>query len=160
MNPKMQRISLRERQQGAVLIVGLLLLVVISVLAVSGMNTATTELAIARNNQNYEYAFQAAETGLETAMSQGAYDPSAPMDLGVNQISSYDKVQTNIVYEESTIVPDAAFSFGGASGIAAHHYLATSIAESRRSPGSDTDRDSGAIHTQAFYKVGPAGTGL
>lgn len=59
----------RKRQQGAVLIVGLLLLVVITILAVSGMNTATTELAMARNDQTYENAFQAAETGLENALS-------------------------------------------------------------------------------------------
>ena len=54
-----------RKQSGAALIVGLLLLVVITVLAVSGMSTATTELAMARNDQNYENAFQAAETGLE-----------------------------------------------------------------------------------------------
>jgi type IV pilus assembly protein PilX len=53
-----------NKQQGAALIVGLVLLVVITVLAISGMNTATTELAMARNDQNYENAFQAAETGL------------------------------------------------------------------------------------------------
>ena len=47
-----------KKQSGAALIVGLLLLVVITVLAISGMNTATTELAMARNDQNYENAFQ------------------------------------------------------------------------------------------------------
>ena len=50
-----------RRQDGAALVVGLVLLVVITVLAISGMNTATTELAMARNDQNYENAFQAAE---------------------------------------------------------------------------------------------------
>ena len=51
----------RVARQFLAAVVGLLLLVVITVLAVSGMNTATTELAIARNDQNYEFAFQAAE---------------------------------------------------------------------------------------------------
>jgi len=55
-----QPIKVLDKQQGAVLIVSLLLLVVITTLAVSGMNTATTELAMARNDQNYEFAFQAA----------------------------------------------------------------------------------------------------
>ena len=59
-----------QSQQGAALVVGLILLVVITVLAISGMNTATTELAMARNDQNYENAFQAAETGLTQALSQ------------------------------------------------------------------------------------------
>lgn len=150
-----QPIRFRNRQQGAVLIVGLLLLVVITVLAVSGMNTATTELAMARNDQNYEFAFQAAETGLETALSRSGYDPAAPTDLGVNQVSTYDTVQTTVAFEASTVVPDRAFSLGSGSGIAAYHFQATSTAESRRSPGSDTNRDASAIHTQAFYIVGP-----
>ena len=51
-----------NKQSGAALVVGLILLVVITVLAVSGMNTATTELAMARNDQTYENAFQAAES--------------------------------------------------------------------------------------------------
>ena len=66
-----------QKQDGAALVVGLILLVVITVLAISGMNTATTELAIARNNQNYENAFQAAETGLEIALSQGSFNTLA-----------------------------------------------------------------------------------
>ena len=64
--------SYRNNQQGAALVVGLMLLVVITVLAISGMNTATTELAMARNDQAYEDAFQAAETGIATALSQGS----------------------------------------------------------------------------------------
>ncbi len=67
----MKTLKNSKRQNGAALVVGLVLLVVITVLAISGMNTATTELAMARNDQNYENAFQAAETGLENALSQG-----------------------------------------------------------------------------------------
>ena len=64
----------RKHQNGAALVVGLILLMVITILAISGMNTATTELAMARNDQNYENAFQAAETGLERALSQGSFN--------------------------------------------------------------------------------------
>jgi len=150
----------RNKQQGAALIVGLLMLVVITVLAISGMNTATTELAMARNDQNYEYAFQAAETGLEQALAQGRYDTLADTDLGQSVISSHDKVQAIISYEDSTLVPDRAFSLGVGSGVAAYHFIATSTAESRRAPGSTTDRDSTAVHTQAFYVVGPESSTL
>ena len=61
--------NLPGRQQGAALVVGLILLVVITILAISGMNTATTELAMARNDQTAENVFQAAERGLETALA-------------------------------------------------------------------------------------------
>ena len=70
----MSRVNFSGKQNGAALVVGLILMVVISVLAISGMNTATTELAMARNDQNYENAFQAAETGLETALAQGRFE--------------------------------------------------------------------------------------
>ena len=79
----MNRINLQFHQQGAALVVGLILLVVVTVLAVSGMNTATTELAIARNDQNFENAFQAAETGLHEHDQDGAYqDPHDVGDVG------------------------------------------------------------------------------
>jgi len=143
-----------KRQQGAALVVGLILLVVITVLAISGMNTATTELAMARNDQNYENAFQAAETGLEAILAQGTWDPVAGATV-TQVINDHDSVTATLVYEDWSIVPDKAFSLGSGSGVAAHHFLATSAAASRREPGSTTDRDSTATHTQAFYIVGP-----
>ena len=144
----------RSKQQGAALVVGLMLLVVITILAISGMNTATTELALARNDQAYEDAFQAAETGLETALSQGQF-PTAGAPPATLIISSYQSISTTVQFEDSTIVPDQAFSLGVGSGIAAYHFNATSLAEFRRDPGNITDRDSTATHTQAFYVVGP-----
>ena len=143
-----------SKQQGAALIVGLVLLVVITVLAISGMNTATTELAMARNDQNYENAFQAAETGLENALGQGLFNSGSATTFAT-VINTNDNVSVTIGYEDWSIVPDKAFSLGSGSGVAAHHFLATSTAESNRAPGSTTDRDSRAVHTQAFYVVGP-----
>lgn len=147
-----------SRQRGAVLVIALLLLVVITTLAISGMNTATTELALARNDQNYEFAFQAAETGLETAMAQNRFTPSpTPLDLGTSYVSgsANDEYKTTVTYEGDTLVPDKAFSLGVGSGISAYHFLAAAEAKSSRAPGSTTDRDSSALHTQAFYVVGP-----
>lgn len=146
--------NLRKQQNGAALVVGLMLLVVITVLAVSGMNTATTELAVARNDQNYENAFQAAETGLETALNQGSFNTTGSATVN-KTITTNEKVTATIQFEGSTIVPDKAFSLGLGTGIAAYHFNAISTAESRRLPGSQTDRDSTATHTQAFYIVGP-----
>ena len=144
----------RKSQQGAALVVGLLLLVVITVLAISGMNTATTELALARNDQAYENAFQAAETGLETALAQGQFATAGNTAL-TQTITSNQNISTTIQFEDTTLVPDRAFSLGVGSGIAAYHFLATSQAEFRRDPDNVTDRDSTATHTQAFYVVGP-----
>ena len=152
MAPEM-KICMRD-QKGAALVVGLILLVVITVLAISGMNTATTELAIARNTQNYENAFQAAETGLEQAIAQGNFSTSANASV-TKIINSHDSVKAQVQFEDTTRVPDRAFSLGVGSGILAYHFVASAQATSQRSPGTVTDRDSSALHTQAFYVVGP-----
>ena len=83
------RINLSGKQDGAALVTSLVLLVIITVLAISGMNTATTELAMARNDQSYENAFQAAETGLETALAQGRFNTLINVSLTQN-VNSYD----------------------------------------------------------------------
>ena len=51
----------RRRQAGATLIVGLVLLLVLTVVGVSGMNMATMEITMAGNTQFRQDAFQAAE---------------------------------------------------------------------------------------------------
>jgi type IV pilus assembly protein PilX len=65
---------LRNKQRGAALVVGLILLVVITLLAVVGMNIANTELAGATSEQLRMRAFNAAETGLETRLQTLALD--------------------------------------------------------------------------------------
>ena len=65
-------------QRGAALVVGMLLLLVLTLLAISGMNTASLELAMAGNMQYHENAFQAAETGVEQALVLGMFDPGDP----------------------------------------------------------------------------------
>ena len=152
----MNKTPVIRQQRGAALVVGLMLLVVITVLAVSGMNTATTELAMARNDQNYENAFQAAETGLAQALSVGSYDTaSASSFSGGVGATGNESYTVDIAYENDTIVPDKAFSLGSGSGIRAYHFQATSTAVSARDPNIESDRDASAVHTQAFYVVGP-----
>ena len=152
----MKAFSFAKHQDGAALVVGLVLLVVITVLAISGMNTATTELAMARNDQNFENAFQAAETGLEQVLAQGLFTPAAAPIVATQTINTNEEVTTSIQFESISLVPDRAFSLGG--GIAAYHFNVTATATSKRAgtTGPATDRDASAVHSQAFYKVGPA----
>jgi len=75
----------RNKQRGAALVIGMILLVVITLLAVVGMNIANTELASATSEQLRLRAFNAAETGLEATMQTLAdvadTDPT-PVDVG------------------------------------------------------------------------------
>ena len=155
----MNRIDFPGKQHGAALVIGLILMVVMTVLAISGMNTATTELAMARNDQNYENAFQAAETGLETALAQGRFNTLINVTLTQN-VNTNDSVTAVINFEDTTLVPDRGFSMGVGSGIAAYHFNTVATAKSERDPGTTTDRDASAVHTQAFYVVGPGASSL
>ena len=162
MNNRFQSLINAKRQQGAALIIGLLLMVVITVLAVSGMNTATTELTMARNDQTYETAFQAAETGLETALSTGQFSTLA-MATMPQIVRGKETIDATIQFEDTTLVPPekvGAFSIGNGSGVSAYHFLATSTAQYEVDAGNDNDRDATAVHTQAFFVIGPESSAL
>lgn len=70
-----------RRECGAALVVGMILLLVLTLLAVSGMNTASTELVMAGNEQFQENAFQSAEMGIEQGMRNGAFNPSIAVEI-------------------------------------------------------------------------------
>jgi Tfp pilus assembly protein PilX len=70
----------RSRQAGVALIVGLVLLMVLTVLAISTMRTATLELLMAGNAQFRENAFRIAEAGL-AAQTRALTVDSSPLDL-------------------------------------------------------------------------------
>ena len=111
-------------------------------------------------DRNYENAFQAAETGLEAALAQGQFNAVGTVTV-TQIINPNDQVTAQIAPDGvPTIVPDRAFSLGVGSGVVAYHFLATATAVSERSPGTPSDRDSNAVHTQAFYIVGPQGPTL
>jgi type IV pilus assembly protein PilX len=73
-----QRQSGSRRQQGAALVIGLILLLVLTLLAVSGMNSASLEFIMAGNEQYRANAFQAAEAGIEQTLILAAFNPGSP----------------------------------------------------------------------------------
>ena len=62
-------LSSPRRQSGAVLIVAMIILVILTLLGVTAMNTTSLQERIASNTQEQVHAFQAAETGLNQADS-------------------------------------------------------------------------------------------
>lgn len=146
---RMRVIPPRSRQTGAALFVGLVLLLVMTVLGVSGMNTATLELAMAGNAQAQQQAFQAAETGIDIAISQGAFTTFAPMPpLTITVGEAEADVRTE--YRLATGVADGAFSLGvGTGSVQAFHFDVVSTGSGPRGAMS--------THTQSFYVVGPGG---
>lgn len=138
-----------SRQRGAALVIGLILMLVLSVLAVSTMNSATFGLTMAGNMQYSENAFQLAETGIEVAISNGPFCAGADcpanqipqtqvLDPGGHAIGSY---QANTVYQTCTTKD------GYSANFRAYHFRIASVGQSTRGAQSQNQ--------QEFFLIGP-----
>ena len=151
----MKRTNVRG-QRGAALVVGLILLVVITVLAISGMNTATLELQMAGNAQYSESAFQASETGIETALREAKVlgvntanvDPEKTVAMPGSTIDKYKILTRHTPENGVTKVPSGGYSMGVGKGFSAYHFDVTSTGTSSRA--------STETHVQGFYVVAQA----
>ena len=142
----------RSKKRGAALVVGLVLLMILTVLGISGMTTATLELTMASNVQFHQQAFQAAETGLDIAIAAGGFAAAIsgtgivllPTTLGDGSSST----QAVTTFQMATPVPDRAFSLGvGTAGrVQAYHF---DIVAQGTAP-----RNATSTQTQSFYIVG------
>lgn len=124
------------KQQGAALVIGLVLLVVLTLLAVTGMNTASSELLMAGNEQFRQNAFQASATGIERALSVLPTVPQSGTPVVVaNQAvpgSASDEFTTSSRYVGDDLnLP--GFSVGKFVGF---HYEITSTGTSARNANS------------------------
>lgn len=144
------RVPPRSAQAGATLVVGLVLLLVLTVLGVSGMNTATMEVAMAGNAQFQQEAFQMAEDGIDVAIARRDYTTVGPTVVDWTGDATRDR-RAETTFSANTPVPDLAFSMGTGSGsVQAFHFDVVSVGRASRNASS--------AHTQSFYIVGPGGT--
>ncbi len=132
----------RNAQTGATLIVGLVLLLVLTVVGVSGMNTATMEIAMAANTQFQQDAFQLAEDGIDIAIGTRAYSTDAPRTVNWLGNIDYDR-RAVTTYRMNTS------SFGSSTGeLDAFHFDITAVGRGPRNALSQ--------HNQSFYVIGRA----
>lgn len=138
-----------NQQSGAALIVGLILLLVLTMLGISGMQTSTFELLQANNTQYAQNAFEAAETGIDRAMIPVGLNTAIPVivtETAVDEdaVSTYE---TQTQFALTTNVPQGRFSLGSGGGFQAYHFDIDSTGRSAR--------DARADLRQSFYIVGP-----
>lgn len=132
------------RQGGAALIVGLVLMLALTVLGISGMNMATLELTMANNSQAQHLSFEAAETGIDLAIAQPP-NPSSPATFGWTPVDADGTYETraDTDFVRTTLPPDGAFS----TDMAAYHFDTEASGRGLRNAMS--------THTQSFYVIGP-----
>ena len=138
-----------RRQQGAALVVGLILLVVLTILAVSGVFTSTMELRMVRNTQSQERAFQAAEVALEDALANPVLSTSAGFNQATINVpnAAPDSYSYQMQFVGQTPLGTGMTGYSIGSAFQAYHFQVDST-------GNGPD---GAVanHTQSFYVVGP-----
>ncbi len=156
----MGRRGFATTESGAALIVSLVLLMVLTVLAISAMRTATLDLTMSSNAQFRENAFQLAESGVQTVLRNveaNAIDltalPACPAtpppwtaadlawDAAVEVPALRGRYETRLCFDGET--SDAAGSSIGA--FRQSHYRV----EAR---GRTDQRNAEAIHAQGFYR--------
>lgn len=140
-------------QRGAALIIGLILLLVLTVLAVSGVVTSTLELRQAGNQQQQEKAFQAADTAVERAMNVtvSTSTPTVVAREPVDAASDPDGPELEFTLHYAGASPALGGGSSLTSSLQAYHF---EIDATGFAPG-------GAVsdHQQGFYIIGPGGTG-
>lgn len=141
MNPNHR---LPQNQNGAALIVGLLLLLVLTVFAVTGMSTANLEVALAGNTQFSENAFQAAESAIEAEIVQGAASPGAPR-ASAFVFGPATVANTTVTYDATRLAPPG-YSL---TEYQSDHYIINSLGLASKSASSTNE--------QGFYVVIPGG---
>jgi hypothetical protein len=146
-----------RRDDGTVLVIALLLLVVLGILGVATMVMASLELRMAGNFQHQAHAFEAAEFGIEQALRSPdlatTYTLASPKQVPAAGPeppvpgSTGDTYGYRLYFDSSagsTAVPDAA---AVGPGVAALHFVAEATGHSLRGA---TD-----VHTQSFYLLVP-----
>ncbi|MGB5591475.1 MAG: PilX N-terminal domain-containing pilus assembly protein [Gammaproteobacteria bacterium] len=143
-----------HRQSGAALVVGLVLLLVLTILAVATMNTASLEVTMASNNQNGQSAFQMAETGIDVNLATA--DNNRALLVAVTGAPQWCLGQTAVAnvgtYEGCHVFTNDVTALVGSSvgvgtGLAAYHFDSFGAGTSFRGAQSN--------HTQSFYVPGP-----
>jgi type IV pilus assembly protein PilX len=133
--------SLRRSQGGATLVVGLVLLLVLTVLGVSGMNTSTMEVQMASNNQFQQDAFQMTEDAVDIVLGTRTYGTNAAAPLDWTGAPDYDR-RALTTYMYTTDVPDGAYSSGVVS---AFHFDILAVGRGPRNAASN--------QVQSFYVI-------
>jgi type IV pilus assembly protein PilX len=139
-------------QHGAALVIGLILLLVLTLLAISGMNSASVEFIMAGNEQYRQNAFQAAETGIEQALQNGAFVPGgADEPFNGNNTASDTYAATISSPLGNTAQPALWGPANSLEAFSTYHFMIQSVGSSVRGAQS--------THLQGVMTLAPADSG-
>lgn len=148
MTSRMQSRPERIFQSGAALIVGLILMLVLTVLGISGMTVAVFGLTMASNAEFEQNTFQAAENGIDYTLEHANLNTTATQNFPNAFTDGTYASSTQMTEQGTTPYLHRSFSIGEDEGtVVAYHFDIVSTAT-----GPDGAE---SIHTQSFYVAGP-----
>jgi type IV pilus assembly protein PilX len=139
----MNRTLSHRKQRGAALVIGLVLLAILTLLAITGMNTSTTELIMAGNEQFRQNAFQASETGREMALKKLATIPTDGVKVTVPETPIVTGGKETYTTTSQYIGEDQDIAGYKANAFIGNHYMITSTGKSARN--AQAEHEQGAF---------------
>jgi type IV pilus assembly protein PilX len=119
----------RSRQQGAVLYIALILLIILTIIGVAAARLQTGEAVMARNDQNHQLALQAAEAALRNvevnladgnwsipqfaANTQGLYVLQTEVQGGVAALTQPGSIADQIKWSAAYPAPNPVMTYTG-----------------------------------------------
>ena len=149
---------MHTQQRGAALVIGLILLVVITLLAVVGMNIANTELASATSEQVRLRAFNAAETGIEARLQTLRTDATTSTVPDTRAAVAVENAPLNTVTDEVADTYSTVTTYRGEGSMLSRYSAGTFVGfhYSVESTGQSV-RNAEAVHTAGAFIVNALG---
>jgi len=141
MNKRSMKQRSINKQRGAVLVMSLVMLTVLTLIGVSSMNSSTIEMKVASNTQQHDIAFQAAQSIIDIAAS-----PDSQLNTNNYQVFETDSGQAG--YEQY-------LAYAGSSGKSAASAITTWVG-CKAQIGSSLEQ--GKAPVVNFFNVSATGT--
>lgn len=110
------KLHIAKQQSGAALIIALILLVALTLMAISSVNTASLDLIMAGNEQYRSRAFTAAEAGIENALRTGTFNSQTNFSASASTGTGQDGYTYKITSPNSGVVEAAPTGYSSGGG--------------------------------------------
>ena len=161
-----ERRNYRQREAGAVLIVGLIMVLLTSIIALSAIRSSNLQEAMAGNMRDRNIAFQAAESALVVGESQvDVYSPgiicTGQSTCHLRNTQPYQPPQDSVIYlddnEFDLLARESGLELAGVS--AAPNYMIEELTLFTPNDGGSLEKGSG-ITNLVPYRITAKGKGL
>ncbi len=131
--------TMKSTQQGAILLVSLIMLLAITLIAISSLTSSTLETKMVASKQGQERAFQEAESAIEQVMDQNAFHNITLNTAAGAYVETVDGNYDDISVDTGTEYERVSLILGVSQDVANYyHFKTTARAQQDAGPGDTT----------------------